>query len=338
MIDHGIVPGLLQVWSHSIPFCFVLPNLAIDRNLRRLTLTTTHPYDAQKFGTKLGQRINRMRRCARTLRQSAVFGAPAWLLAVMCLPGPGCAHPQTITPLRIAAASDLQLALPKLTERFQASSGIAASITFGASGQLAEQIKQGAPFDVFLSANEAFVQDLAKAGFVKPSSVQRYARGTLVLAIYHEVENTVKSLDDLTRPEVKKIALANPTTAPYGKAGKQALENAGLWDKLQPKIVIAESVRQALLYVQKGDAEAAMVGRAIANVPEVRPVEVDTKLYEPIIQTLGVVAATARSPEAEQFARFVLDAEGQGTLKEFGFSGSETKDPVVDHVDNRKTN
>ena len=80
----------------------------------------------------------------------------------------------------------------------------------------------------------------------------------------------VQSLDDLTRPEVKKIALANPAIAPYGKAGKQALERAGLWDQLQPKIVIAESVRQALLYAQKGDAEAALVGRAIANVPEVR--------------------------------------------------------------------
>ena len=81
---------------------------------------------------------------------------------------------------------------------------------------------------------------------------------------------TVRSLADLTRPEVKKIALANPETAPYGKAGKQALERAGLWDRLQPKIVLAESVRQALLYAQKGDAEAALVGRAIANVPEIR--------------------------------------------------------------------
>ena len=107
-----------------------------------------------------------------------------------------------------------------------------------------------------------------------------------------------------TRPEVKKIALANPATAPYGKAGKQALENAGLWDQLQPKIVIAESVRQALLYVQKGDAEAALVGRAIANVPEVRPVEVDTQLYDPIIQALGIVAASRRSADAERVCPF----------------------------------
>ena len=132
-------------------------------------------------------------------------------------------------------------------------------------------------------------------GFIKPGSVHRYARGSLVLAVYHELGDKVQSLDDLTRPEVKKIALANPAIAPYGKAGKQALESAGLWDQLQPKIVIAESVRQALLYAQKGDAEAALVGRAIANVPEVRSVEVDAQLYDPIIQALGIVAATARS-------------------------------------------
>ena len=80
-----------------------------------------------------------------------------------------------------------------------------------------------------------------------------------------------------------------------------------MWDQLQPKIVIAESVRQALLYAQKGDAEAALVGRAIANVPEVRPSRSTPSFYDPIIQALGIVAATTRSADAEQFAQFVLD-------------------------------
>jgi molybdate transport system substrate-binding protein len=260
-----------------------------------------------------------MRRCGQMLRRSLLWGTRAWLVSTVCLGALGCQRPQT-SPLRIAAASDLQLALPKLTDRFQARTGITASITFGASRQLAEQIKQGAPFDVFLAANEIFVRDLARGGFIKPGSMHRYARGSVVLAVYHEVGDKVHSLHDLTRSEIKKIALANPDVAPYGKAGKQALECAGLWDQLHPKIVIAESVRQALLYAQKGDAEAALVGRAIANVPEIRIVEVDAKLYDPIIQALGIVAATARTADADQFVHFVLDAEGQGTLKEFGFT------------------
>ena len=271
------------------------------------------------------------------LRQPAVLGTYAWLLAVLCLTAPGCVRPKTTAPLRIAAASDLQLALPKLTERFQARSGIVPSITFGSSGQLAEQIKQGAPFDVFLSANESFVVDLANGGFIKAGSIGRYARGSLVLAVYRDLGDKVLSLADLAKPEVKKIALANPATAPYGKAGKQALVNASLWDQLQPKIVIAESVRQALLYVEKGDAEAALVGRAIANVPGVRLVQVDAELYDPIIQALGIIAATTRDADAEQLARFVLGAEGQRTLKDFGFSSVDAKDPAAEHVDKRPT-
>ena len=278
-----------------------------------------------------------MRRYVQMLRRSSISGTLAWLLAAVCLANLGCGRPQP-SPLLIAAASDLQMALPDLTAKFQAKTGIVASITFGASGQLAEQIKQGAPFDVFLSANETFVQNLAADGFVKPGSTHRYARGSLVLAVYHGLGDKVKSLDHLTRPEVKKIALANPAIAPYGKAGKQALQKAGLWDLLQPKIVNAESVRQALLYVQKGDVEAALVGRAIVNVPEVRPVEVDGRLYDPIIQALGIVAASARNADAEQFVRFVLGAEGQKALKEFGFTGIESQRSTEDRIDERKTN
>ena len=110
-----------------------------------------------------------------------------------------------------------------------------------------------------------------------------------------------------------------------------------LWDRLQPKIVIAESVRQALLYAQKGDVEAALVGRAIATVPEVRPVEVDASLYDPIIQALGVVAATARGADAEQFVQFVLDPEGQRTLKEFGFARVEADRSATEREGKRKT-
>ena len=177
-------------------------------------------------------------------------------------------------PLRVAAASDLQLALPKLVDRFQAQTGIATSFLFGASGRLAEQIKQGRP-----STSSWRPTRRSSATWptqVRPAGVgSSLSRGSLVLAVYHELGGTVGTLADLTKPEVKKIALANPATAPYGKAGRQALEKAGLWTKLQPKIVLAESVGQALLYAQKGDAEAALVGRAIATVPEVRAVEVD---------------------------------------------------------------
>ncbi len=222
--------------------------------------------------------------------------------------------------LHVAGASDLRNVLPKLAERFEQKTAIKVTPTFGASGQLAAQIKQGAPFDIFLAANKSFVDDLASQGLIEPDSVRPYARGSLVLAVYREVADQIRSLEDLTKPVVTRIALANPDTAPYGKAGKQALERAGLFKQLEPKIVLAESVGQALIYAQKGDAEAALIGRAIAQAPEIQVVEIDAKLYDPIIQALGVVSASRRSADARSFAAFVLGEDGQSILAQFGLA------------------
>ena len=224
------------------------------------------------------------------------------------------------TPIRVAAASDLQIVLPRLIEQYTRDTGRPVTPSFGASGHLAEQIKGGAPFDVFLAANQSFVRDLAEAGLIKADSVRPYARGSLVLAVFDQVSGEITRLEDLARPTVKKIALANPDTAPYGKAGKQALERAGLWKGLEPKIVMAESVRQVLNYVQEGNAEAALVGRAIVKVKGVVPVDVDPGLYDPIIQALGILTSSTRQQEAESFAQFVLGAEGQRIMREFGFA------------------
>jgi len=232
----------------------------------------------------------------------------------------GVEAPADRDPLRIAAASDLQAVLPKLADRFQARTGLPTILIFGASGQLAQQIKGGAPFDVFLAANRAFVRDLVNGGLIGADSARPYARGSLVLAVYRSLAADVQTLKDLERPAVKKVALANPAFAPYGKAAKEALERAGTWEKLKPKIVISESVRQALVYAQRGDAEAALVGRAISHVPEIRAFEIDPKLYDPIIQELGILTASKRPTDARQFIDFVLGAEGQGILREFGFA------------------
>ncbi len=223
-------------------------------------------------------------------------------------------------PLRVAAASDLQDALPALVGRFTEETKIRVSLTFGASGQLAEQVKAGAPFDVFLSANRAFVEKLADGGDVRPVSVRPYAVGSLVLAVRGEAADAVQGLADLTGPAVRKVAIANPESAPYGRAGKQALERSGLWETVGPKVVQSETVRQALQFVETGNADAGLVGLASARTAKVRTVEVDRALYDPIVQALGVVTRTKRPDDAEAFARFVLGDAGQALLVEYGFS------------------
>ncbi len=245
-----------------------------------------------------------------------------WVLGLAALTAAGCDHgPRAdAQPLRIAAASDLQRILPRLIERFQnqTPTTVTPTLTFDASGQLAEQIKAGAPFDLFLSANVKFVSDLAAAGLVEPASVQPYARGSLVLCLHRAVGDQVRGLADLSRPEIKRIAIANPEYAPYGVAARQAIERAGLWSRLESKIVRANSVRQAMIYVQNGDAEAALVSHALV-APEVRVIEVDAALYDPLIQALGIVAATKQRDRARALAQFILGGEGQAILRESGF-------------------
>lgn len=238
----------------------------------------------------------------------------AGLALTACAP-----NPSTPAPLRVAAASDLQAAFPALIAGFHQHSGETVEMIAGASGQLSQQVRQGAPFDVFLSADLGFVAKLAEAGAIRPDSVRPYAIGSLVLAVYRESPAGVSSLGDLARPEIQRVSIANPEHAPYGRAAKQALERAGLWESLRPKIVQAETVRQALQFVRTGNADAGLVGRAISDVPEVRIVTIDPALHEPIVQGLGIVAASARPESAAAFTRFLLGADGQRILAQYGF-------------------
>ena len=224
--------------------------------------------------------------------------------------------------LRVAAASDLRAALPVLAERFEKVHRINVTPVFGASGQLAQQIEQGAPYDVFLSANKAFVERLAAKGMVKADSVTPYAQGLLVLVVSRKSGVAVSGLPDLTKPEVKHIAIANPELAPYGFAAKQALERAGL-AAVTPKLVQAESIRQALQFVQTGNAEVGLVAHSVADVPEVQKMDLDRALYDPIVQYLGIVSRSEIPEAARTFADFLKGAEGRKLLSSFGFIPAE---------------
>jgi len=232
----------------------------------------------------------------------------------------GCGRPSTgIVPLRIAAASDLQVALPEVLDAFRKSTGVEAESTYGASGQLAAQIRQGSPVDLFLAANRTYVDDLAKSGDIQSDSVRPYAVGALVLAVRAESTGLVRSLADLAKPEVARVAIANPEIAPYGAAAKQALQRAGLWAAVEPKLAVAGSVRQALEAVRSGNADAGLVGRSLVAGDAVAVVEVDVKFYDPLVQGLGVVASSSRGEDAVRLSAFILGAEGRSILARHGF-------------------
>lgn len=223
-------------------------------------------------------------------------------------------------PLRIAAATDLRLALPELLATYGDRDGPVAPPTFGASGDLAEQIRGGAPFDLFLSADMTLPEVLEAEGGVEPGSVVAYTRGSLVLAVHADAAVSVATLADLARPEIRKIAVADPNVAPYGRAARDALENAGLWGLLQPRIVPAGSVAQAFLHVEEGNADAALVSRSLVAGAKSRIVEIDPALYPPRVQGLGVVARSPRKDRARRFVAFLLGEDGRRVLAGHGFS------------------
>lgn len=257
------------------------------------------------------------------IRHAPPLGLAIFVLALSCL-GCGPDSRSTANPaLRIAAASDLQTALPAIAERWGREHQVEVETVFGSSGQLATQIQAGAPFDLFLAANQAYVDQLAATGVIQPDSVRAYARGRLVLVVAPDLASIVRTANDLTKDEVKVIALANPTHAPFGQIARQALERLGVWEQIGAKRVQADSVRQALQMVESGNADVALVSRSLAaSVLRGHVIELDQSLHDPLIQSLGIVAKSAHAQQADQFARFLVSEQGRKNLVEAGLDPS----------------
>ncbi|MDB4985131.1 MAG: Molybdenum transporter, periplasmic molybdenum-binding protein ModA [Myxococcaceae bacterium] len=247
------------------------------------------------------------------------FSVPAWSLALCLLLA--CAKSgssKPALPVRIAAASDLTAAFAELGTLFEQQSKQHVEFSFGASGLLTKQLEQGAPFDMFASANHQFIDKLTALGVCDAKSKAPYARGHLV-AWSAQGAPPLHQLRELVEPRFRRIALANPETAPYGKAAKQALENAGLWTVLQPRVVYAENIRQTLQFAQSGNAEVALVALSLAlGEKSGSYFEVDPALHEPIEQALAVCTNGKNVDGGRAFALFVNSEQGRAVMRRFG--------------------
>ncbi|MBI5888037.1 MAG: molybdate ABC transporter substrate-binding protein [Deltaproteobacteria bacterium] len=221
--------------------------------------------------------------------------------------------------LTIAAAADLSFALKEVAQSFEEATGIKSVLSLGSTGQLTSQIENGAPFDLFFAANVKYMDELDKKGLVFSDTRRLYARGRIVLAVNKKSGIRVNALEDLLDPSVTHIAIANPGHAPYGIAAKEALISKGLWERIKPKIVYGENVRQALQYVQTRDAHAGIVALSVADVPEVSYVLIEEGLHEPIDQVAAVIKAGRHRKEAAAFIDFVNSPAGRVIMKKYGF-------------------
>ncbi len=235
-------------------------------------------------------------------------------------PSAAAAKPaQTMPALTVGAAADLHYAFTEIGHQFEEETGTKVTFTFGSSGTIAQQIENGAPIDLFASADESYVSQLLGKNLVLRDTAQVYALGRIALVSYGGSGLELVRLEDLLRPEVKRVSLANPDHAPYGRAAKEALSRAGIWEQVRPKVVFGENVQQALQFVQTGNADAGIVALSIADVPEVKSVLVDQTLYEPLRQSLAVIKSTRQEQSARAFAAFVTGPRGRSIMDRFGF-------------------
>jgi molybdate transport system substrate-binding protein len=224
--------------------------------------------------------------------------------------------------LHVAAAANLSNVLPELATLFEKTTGVHVVPSMGATAQLTQQIENGAPFDVFLSADVEHIAQLVSKQLVAAGTRAIYARGELV--VWAPRTPAIRKLSDLTKPEVHSIAVAKPELAPYGAAAVETLKAANLWDKLEAKIVYAPSIAIAKQYADTGNAEAAFTALALTinekgSAFAVKGFPIDEKLHKPIDQALGIVRASAQQKQAQAFTAFLKSSEARAIFKRFGY-------------------
>jgi molybdate transport system substrate-binding protein len=245
------------------------------------------------------------------------------LLLILCFASLSSAFADEIT---VAAAADLNYAMKELASRFEHKTGNKVNVSFGASGNFYSQIQNGAPFDVFFSADVEYPRKLAEAKLVDAGSVRTYAIGHLVLwvPVSSPLDPQKLKMDLLTHSPVHRIAIANPQHAPYGKAAMAALQHYGLWDKLASKLVMGENISQTAQFVQSGNAQAGLIALSLAKSATMKDTgkywELPTDSYPEIQQAVAIVSSSKHKATAQAFIDFICSAQGRGVLEQFGFA------------------
>jgi molybdate transport system substrate-binding protein len=242
------------------------------------------------------------------------------LLAVLLTASFACAQ-----AVKVAAAADLKFAMVELASQFEKQSGVKLDVTYGSSGNFLTQIQNGAPFDLFFSADSEYPKTLEAAGLTEPGTRYEYAVGHIVIWTPNDTginaaKNGWKCLLD---QRVKRIAIANPEHAPYGRAAVAAMKKSGIYEQVKDKLVYGDNISQAAEFVQSGNAQAGIVALSLAVSSAMKDGsrwEVPARLYPPIFQSVVVTKASEHKDAARKFLQFVKSDAGKEILIRFGFT------------------
>src|SRR5215510_592844 len=260
-------------------------------------------------------------------RPEARLALAALLLTLVC--ANACKDRSTTTTptattasgeLTVAAASDLTPAFEEIGRAFESTYKTKVVFVFGSTGMLTRQIENGAPVDLFAAASMNYIDELDQKGLIISDSKAVYARGRITLWTTSDSTLRLEGIKDLARPEVTRIAIANPDHAPYGLAARQALESSGIWESVKPKLVYGDNIRQTLQYAETGNVEVAIVALSLSVQSNGRWVLIPEELHQPIDQGMGVLKTTRDEASARAFSDFVNGDKGREILKKYGFS------------------
>jgi molybdate transport system substrate-binding protein len=226
--------------------------------------------------------------------------------------------------ISVAAAADLTFAFKDVAAKFQAQTGATVKLSLGSSGNFFSQIQNGAPYDLFFSADISYAKKLEAAGLIEPGTLYEYAIGKIVLWVPADSKLDVsKGLAVLTDPAIHKIAIANPEHAPYGRAAKAALEHEGLYDKIKSKIVLGENISQTAQFVQSGNADIGIIALSLALAPTMKDsgkyFEIPSDDYPAIEQAVVVLKSSKNKDLANKFIAFLKLPATVDLMQHYGF-------------------
>jgi molybdate transport system substrate-binding protein len=238
----------------------------------------------------------------------------------------------TAQEFTVAAAADLQFAMQDISTRFQQKTSNHVKVIYGSSGNFAQQIQNGAPFDMFFSANLDCPKQLEASGLTEADSFYQYATGKIVVWVPNNSQVDVHSgVQSLLAPSVKKIAIANPQHAPYGKAAVSAMQKSGVYDKVKDKLVLGENISQTASFVVSGSADVGIVALSLALSPNMkdkgRYTEIPNTDYPPIEQACVILRSSKNIAVAKAFLDFLKTDAIKELLRSYGFEVPSSAQP-----------
>ena len=232
--------------------------------------------------------------------------------------------------MTIAAAADLNFAFKELIAEYEKIGGNHVKATFGSSGSFYAQIQHGAPFDLYFSADSTYPKKLEEAGLVVRGSFYRYAVGRIVLWTRHESGlDVTQGIEALRQPAARKIAIANPKHAPYGRAAVAAMEHFTIYEDVKDRLVLGENISQAAQFVESGAADVGIIALSLALAPAMHAKgthwEFPARSHPPLEQAAVILKSSTRQELAKQFLEFMKSVRGQAIMKRYGFDVPEPR-------------